>query len=346
MMKTLLLADERFLEHETPYSHPESPERLRRILDALSADSLPRATWAGARPATRDELLLVHDAAHVEAILALRGRSTQLDGDTWLSPGSVDAALLAAGATVEATRATVEGKAKNAFALVRPPGHHAESRRSMGFCVFNNAAVAAAVARASLGVERVLLVDFDVHHGNGSQEIFWRRGDVLYFSTHRAPPFYPQTGLLEEVGEGEGRGHNVNVPLPRGMGDADFLAIYQDLLEGIAEDFRPDLVLVSAGFDTHADDPLGGMGMRREGFFALASLLRGIAEKHAGGRIVFVLEGGYDLGGLVEGVRAITEALTADAPSLPPPATPGPEAAEILRAARALHAAHWPSLRS
>lgn len=344
-METYLFADERCLGHETPHGHPECPARLRGILDELAARPVPRTIWAPARLASREEILLVHDPAHVETVLALRGRSGQLDTDTWLSPGSVDAALLAAGAAVEATRATIEGRAKNAFALVRPPGHHAESRRSMGFCIFNNAAVAAAVARASLGVERVLSVDFDVHHGNGIQEVFWKRPDVLYFSTHRAPPFYPQTGSLEEIGEGEGRGYNVNVPLPRGMGDADFLAIYRELLEGIADDFRPDLVIVSAGFDTHESDPLGGMAMRAPGFHALAALLRGIAEKHAGGRIVFVLEGGYDLAGLTESVRACAEALAAPEAPRPAPVEPGPEAAEVLRASRKVHAAHWPSLR-
>jgi len=345
MKDTLLLVDERFLDHEPPFSHPERPERLRRIYDVLAADPPPRTARATARPATSEELGRVHGPGYVESILALRGRSTQLDSDTWLSPGSVDAALLAAGAAVEATRAVVAGEAKNAFALVRPPGHHAESGRAMGFCVFNNVAVAAAAARAALGVDRVLVVDFDVHHGNGTQEIFWRRNDVLYFSTHRAPPFYPQTGALEEIGEDAGRGHTVNVPLPRGMGDADFLAAHQELLERIAEDFRPGLLLVSAGFDGHEDDPLGGMRMRREGYRALAALLRAIAERHADGRIVFVLEGGYDLDGLAGGVRAVLETLVDGAAAPPPRATPSPEAARVIASARALHAAHWPALR-
>ena len=332
--------------HETPYSHPESPKRLRKILDSLAAEPVPGTEQATVRPATRDELLLVHEVRHVDAILELRGRSTQLDVDTWLSPGSVDAALLAAGATVEAVRALKEGRARNAFVLVRPPGHHAESNRSMGFCSCNNVAVAAAVARKQLGVERILIADWDVHHGNGTQEIFWDRSDVLFFSTHRKPPFYPQTGTLEEVGAGEGLGYTVNVPLPGGVGDGDFLSIYREILEPIADAYRPELVLVSAGFDTHVVDPLGGMEMTAAGFAALTTCLRGIAERHADGRLALVLEGGYDLGGLTEGVRACIDVLAAEElprPSLPPPR---PEVAELIRATRAFHAANWPTLQT
>lgn len=346
MMETLLFTDERCLLHETPYSHPESPKRLRKILDSLAAEPVPGTEQATVRPATRDELLLVHEVRHVDAILELRGRSTQLDVDTWLSPGSVDAALLAAGATVEAVRALKEGRARNAFVLVRPPGHHAESNRSMGFCIFNNVALAAAVARKQLGVERILIADWDVHHGNGTQEIFWDRSDVLFFSTHRKPPFYPQTGTLEEVGAGEGLGYTVNVPLPGGVGDGDFLSIYREILEPIADAYRPELVLVSAGFDTHVVDPLGGMEMTAAGFAALTTCLRGIAERHADGRLALVLEGGYDLGGLTEGVRACIDVLAAEElprPSLPPPR---PEVAELIRATRAFHAANWPTLQT
>src|SRR5690606_37406848 len=181
MQRTLLFSDARCLAHETPYDHPESPRRLGAILDSLHAAPVDGAAWASFRPATREELLLVHRPEYVDAILALRGRTFRLDPDTWLSSGSVDAALLAAGASIEAVRALCEGKATTAFALVRPPGHHAEPDRAMGFCVFNNAAIAAAAARAQFGCERILLVDWDVHHGNGSQRAFWTRPDVLYF---------------------------------------------------------------------------------------------------------------------------------------------------------------------
>jgi acetoin utilization deacetylase AcuC-like enzyme len=345
MESTLLVFDERCLAHETPYDHPESPRRLRAIVDSLSKDPIPGTAWAPARPATREELLLVHREAYVDRILGLRGRSTRLDYDTWLSTGSVDAALLAAGATVEAARALCEGRAKNAFALVRPPGHHAESDRAMGFCIFNNAAIAAAVARAHLGRERILVVDWDVHHGNGTQEMFWTRSDVLYFSTHRSPPFYPQTGRLEEVGGGEGRGFSVNLPLPGGTRDDDFVALYRGILEPIAADFHPDLVIVSAGFDAHRDDPLGGMGMSAAGFSALTAIVRGIAERDAGGRLLLVLEGGYDLQGLAAGVRACLEVMTAEECPPPPRAKPGPETRRLLQMAGALHAETWPSLR-
>lgn len=345
-METLLSTDDRCLLHETPYAHPESPARLQGILDSLRTEPIPGTSWAAARAATRDELLLVHRPAHVDAILGLRGRTTQIDTDTWLSPGSVEASLLAAGATIEAVRSLVERRARNSFALVRPPGHHAESDRSMGFCVFNNAAIAAAFARANLGVERILIVDWDVHHGNGTQEIFWDRNDILFFSTHRAPPFYPQTGGMEEIGAGSGLGYTVNVPLPAGMHDADFAAIYREILEPIAEAYRPQLVIGSAGFDTHAHDPLGGMGMTESGFAALTAILRGIAERHAEGRLALVLEGGYDLGGLVEGVRACIEVLRArENPRVSQPA-PRPVAAELIRAARTFHAPNWPTLET
>jgi len=344
MKRTLLFSDARCLAHETPYDHPEGPRRLGAILDSLRAAPVDGTAWAPVRPATREELLLVHRPDYVDGILALRGRAARLDPDTWLSSGSVDAALLAAGASIEAVRALCEGKATTAFALVRPPGHHAEPDRAMGFCVFNNAAIAAAAARAQFGCERILLVDWDVHHGNGSQRAFWTRPDVLYFSTHRAPPFYPRTGRLEEVGEGAGRGFTVNLPLPAGMADDDVVALYQQLLEPIASDYHPDLVIASAGFDTHRDDPLGGMRMTAAGFGALAAIARGIAERYARGRLVLVLEGGYDLPGLVEGVRACVAAISAERRPVPPPATPGPAARRVLDAARALHRAFWPSL--
>ena len=346
MQRTLLFSDARCLAHETPYDHPESPRRLGAILDSLHAAPVDGAAWASFGPATREELLLVHRPEYVDAILALRGRTFRLDPDTWLSSGSVDAALLAAGASIEAVRALCEGKATTAFALVRPPGHHAEPDRAMGFCVFNNAAIAAAAARAQFGCERILLVDWDVHHGNGSQRAFWTRPDVLYFSTHRAPPFYPRTGRLEEVGEGLGRGYTVNLPLPAGTGDDDFVALYQALLVPIAADFRPDLVVVSAGFDAHRDDPLGGMRMTAAGFEALAAIVRGIADRHADGRLLLVLEGGYDLDALVDGVRTCLETMCAEQVEPPPPAAPGDPARRILEAARALHAAYWPSLRA
>lgn len=213
----------------------------------------------------------------------------------------------------------------------------------MGFCIFNNVAVAAAHARARLGKERILIVDWDVHHGNGTQEIFWGDGDVLFFSTHRGAPFYPQTGGWEETGAGDGAGKTVNVPLPQGLRDGDYLAIFREVLVPIADEYRPDLVLVSAGYDTHRDDPLGGMGMTPAGFGALTSTVREIAERHAEGRLALFLEGGYDLGGLVGGVRASIEAL---APSPPAPASPAPTPAgrDVIRRARSTHARHWPSL--
>lgn len=342
-MDTLLYADERCLGHVPPGSHPERPARLQAILDSLAAEPLPGTRFVPSEPATREDLLLIHPAAYVDRVLSLRGRTVELDPDTWVSPGTVDAALLAAGSAVQAVQAVCGGDDRRAFSLNRPPGHHAEPGRAMGFCIFNNVAVAAAHARARLGLERVLVVDWDVHHGNGTQDAFWEDGNVLFFSSHRAAPFYPQTGGWEEVGAGPGTGKTVNVPLPPGLGDADYLEIYREVLLPIANEFRPELVLVSAGFDTHREDPLGGMAMTAAGFGGLTSLVKGIADQHAGGRLVLLLEGGYDLDGLVEGVRACIGALGAS--SQPPVGgQAGPLAGEIIQRARAAHGAHWSSL--
>jgi acetoin utilization deacetylase AcuC-like enzyme len=337
----LLLVDEAMLAHDPGPYHPERPDRLRAIVAALKGAPVAGARWAVPQPAPRQALERIHEPAYVDRIEDLRGRTAALDLDTTVSPGSVPAALLAAGAALDAVTAVTAGDARCAFALVRPPGHHADARRAMGFCLFNNIAIAAAHAGAALGCRRVLIVDWDVHHGNGTQHVFYDRRDVLYFSTHRYP-FYPGTGGADEVGAGEGAGHTVNVPLAEPCGDAEYAAIFDELLDPIADAYRPDLVLVSAGFDAHRDDPLGGMGVTAGGFAALCGRMRDIARRHAGERLVLVLEGGYDLGALAESARACVEVLAGpDSPARSSPPGPLP-AAGIIRQVRAAQRGHWP----
>jgi acetoin utilization deacetylase AcuC-like enzyme len=306
-MATLILTDPRFLEHEPGQGHPESPARLRSILGDLERAPPPGATVATPRAATAAEIDAVHASAYREHLARLAGRRTQLDPDTTMSAGSWDAACLAAGAAVGAVEAVWTGRADNAFALVRPPGHHAEASQAMGFCLLNNAAIAAEAARR-LGAARVLILDWDVHHGNGTQNIFARRADVQYLSVHQFP-FYPGTGAPHEVGVGAGAGFTVNCGLPGGLGDADYGVVFHDLLLPAARAFAPDLVIVSAGFDPHARDPLADMLVTERGFAAMCSGMAELAASMCGGKLVLLLEGGYDLAALTSSVRACVDVL-------------------------------------
>jgi acetoin utilization deacetylase AcuC-like enzyme len=337
-MSTLLLADEAMEAHEQGPRHPESPARLRAIRERLLARPVAGTRWQTPTPASRAQLLRVHGEDYVALVDRARGRSVDLDPDVHTCPETTDASYLAAGAVVQAVEAVVAGAARNAFALVRPPGHHAEVDHAMGFCVFANVAVAAEHARQVLGCARVLVVDWDVHHGNGTQHIFEARPDVLVFGTHQHP-HYPGTGDVHEVGRGAGEGFTVNVPLPAGMGDGDYAAVFAELLVPVAEAYAPDLVLVSAGFDPHRDDPLGGMEVSAEGFARLCGVVREVAERHAGGRLVLALEGGYDLAGLASSVHACVEVL---AGATPPGASAASAAGEAaLRRAREMQRRYW-----
>lgn len=338
-METLLIYDDRFLAHDPGRYHPESPSRLRAIAERLAKRRWSAIT-APPEPASDEMLLRVHEKALVDRIRALAGHSAQLDPDTTASPGSAEAALLAAGAATQAVRRVIAGEAKNAFALVRPPGHHAEADRAMGFCFFNNAAVAVAEAHA-MGLERVLCLDWDVHHGNGTQHSFYARRDLLYMSTHQFP-FYPGTGALHEIGRGAGEGYTVNVPLEPGAGDADFAAIFADVLLPVAEAYRPELVIVSAGFDAHRADPLGNMQLSTEGYAALCGSMKSFADRICGGKLVLTLEGGYDLDALAESVEACVDVLTgATPPSVKPDASP--RVAEVISNVGATLHPYWPN---
>ena len=295
----VLIASPRFGEHTTPPGHPERPERAEVFDQVASAWRAKGGQVVEPRPATRAELLRVHDAAHVDAIEATSGRAVMLDADTFTSPESYEIALLAAGAAVQAAEHALDTK-ETAFALVRPPGHHAERETAMGFCLFNNIAVAAAAAVAR-GLTRVAVVDIDVHHGNGTQWMFYADPKVLYVSTHQFP-FYPGTGAAEETGSGAGKGFTFNVPLAAGAGDADYAAAYRTIA-GVLEKYAPELLLVSAGFDAHEDDPLASMRMTAAGYAAVVKSLADTAAR-VGCPMALVTEGGYDL----DALRACLEA--------------------------------------
>ena len=283
-----LLYDEAMQLHETGPGHPERPERLRAIVGRLQQAAIP-ASWPPFKRADRGKLELVHPAAYVTDIESLEGSTVLVEADTPVSPHSVSAARLAAGAAVTAVDLLLSGETSAAFALVRPPGHHAETARAMGFCLFNNIAIAAEHALRHHDLKRILIIDWDVHHGNGTQEIFYSRGDVLFVSLHQYP-FYPGTGALHETGEGEGKGSTINFPLPAGTGDETYIGIFSQIIAPIARAYQPELILVSAGFDAHESDPLGQMGVTTEGFAAMCTISRDLASELCDGRIALVLE--------------------------------------------------------
>lgn len=342
MTATLLITDPLFLQHDAGEGHPESPARLRRILQVLARNPVAGTVMAPPRSATDAELLAVHTPAHLEAMRKLGGRFERIDEDTAVSPDSIDAARLAAGAAVQAVEAVMAGQAKNAFALVRPPGHHAEPDRAMGFCLFNNVAVAAEAGRRR-GAQRVLVLDWDVHHGNGTQAAFWGRRDVLYQSVHQFP-YYPGSGAAPEVGRGEGQGFTVNCGLPGGNTDADYGMVFEDLLLPVAQAYRPDLVLVSAGFDPHRDDPIGGMDVTERGFAAMCTAVRKLAEEVSGGKLVLVLEGGYSLEGLSNSAHACIEVLAGREDRFPS-GDVNADARRALAASRQALLPYWASVR-
>ena len=305
----LLIATSRFEAHNTPPGHPERPERAD-VFDLVVRDWRDRVSAVvEPRPATREELLRVHSAEHVRMISETSGRAAMLDADTFTSPESYDIALLAAGAAVQAAEHALDAK-EVAFALVRPPGHHAERDRPMGFCLFNNVAVAAAAALAR-GLSRVAIVDIDVHHGNGTQWIFYDDPRVLYVSTHQFP-FYPGTGAADEIGRGAGEGFTFNVPLEAGATDADYATAYLSI-SNVVEQYAPELLLISAGYDAHVDDPLASMRVTTAGYAAVVSLLKSAAAR-AGCPIALVTEGGYDLDALRGCLDASLQVLTSDKP--------------------------------
>jgi acetoin utilization deacetylase AcuC-like enzyme len=301
-LDTAYVYDPIYLEHDLP-SHPENADRLRRVLEVLEKEGvLGRLALLEPRPVTDEELGRVHTAEHVAQVRRkAQSGGGYLDPDTYVVPRSFDAALMAAGGLVCAVEAVLAGRIANGFALVRPPGHHATPTRSMGFCLFNNVAVAARAALAGGETERVLIVDFDVHHGNGTQDVFAGDPAVFYISTHQYP-YYPGTGHWSETGTGAGEGTVLDVPLPPGVGDAGYAQVFAELVWPLAERFRPGLILVSAGYDAHWNDPLAQMNLSLSGYAWLERELANMAGQLCEGRIVFTLEGGYQLDVLACGV--------------------------------------------
>jgi acetoin utilization deacetylase AcuC-like enzyme len=307
---TLLYTDPRFLVHRTG-DHPENPSRLEHIVRLLDASGLAarcrRPAWQPALPA---EIADVHEPAYISQVVEfIRRGGGQIESDTIVGPGSLEAALLAAGAVRDAVDRVLKGDDTTALCLVRPPGHHARPAAAMGFCLFNNVAIGARMAIGEMKLDRVLVVDWDVHHGNGTQESFWRDEQVGFMSIHRWP-FYPGTGGADETGSGPGLGATLNLPVSFGTSRADYLARFTSELDRFADRIKPQLVLTSAGFDSHRTDPIGSLGLETEDFIALTRAVLAVANRHAGGRIVSVLEGGYNPPVLAECVAAhLTELL-------------------------------------
>jgi acetoin utilization deacetylase AcuC-like enzyme len=340
-VSVFLIHSERFAEHQTPPGHPERPERAE-IFDVVASRWRDRGLEIVApRAATREQLARIHDAEYLRSIAETNGRSTRLDPDTYTSPESYEVALLAAGAAVDAVERVMGGTQRAAVALVRPPGHHAERQRAMGFCLYNNVAIAAAHARTQ-GARKVAIVDFDVHHGNGTQHLFDTDPHVLYASTHQFP-FYPGTGAAQEVGHGAGQGFTVNLPLEAGAVAEDFQAAFDRVLLPVLRQFEPDLLLISAGFDAHEDDPLGGLRLTADAFGAMTMALRAVAEESCRGRIVAVTEGGYDLPALAASLNATIDALHGPltVPAWPSSGIASERGEHSVREAQAALRAYW-----
>jgi len=308
---TGLVTSDAYTAHLTGDGHPESPDRVRAIVARLGdAGLLDRTVPIAPRPATDTEILRCHSADYLRVVRedVAQGRHSLSTGDTSLSAQSLETALLATGGVLAAVDAVMGRRVTNAAAIVRPPGHHATPTKGMGFCLFNNVACAARHAQAVHGVTRVLIADWDVHHGNGTQDIFYSDGSVLFFDTHQSP-LYPGTGSRAETGAGPGAGLIMNRPFTAGAGRGEIVGAFRDDLVPAADAFRPELVLVSAGFDSRIGDPLGGFRLTDDDFAELTEILKGIAAKHCSGRLVSTLEGGYALDGLASAVTAHVQAL-------------------------------------
>jgi acetoin utilization deacetylase AcuC-like enzyme len=311
-MSTAYVYDPLYLEHSRA-GHVECPERLETAMQVLRERGLlDHLVEVRPTPMPMEHLLAVHHEHYVKLVreIAERGGGN-LDPDTYLNHRSFEVALLAAGGLLNLVQAILDGEVTNGFALVRPPGHHALPGRGMGFCLFNNIAISARYALEHKGLSRILIADFDLHHGNGTQEMFYDTGEVLYFSTHQYP-HYPGSGHWSEIGEGDGKGYTVNVPLPAGVGDEGYERVFDEVLYPLAERYSPQLILVSVGYDAHWADPLGMMQLSTTGYAYLASVLKEMAEDLCDGRLAFTLEGGYDLRAVPHSIAATLQTLLGD----------------------------------
>jgi acetoin utilization deacetylase AcuC-like enzyme len=338
-MSLILIHSDRFLDHRPPPGHPERIERGQVMRTIATAWKQRGRVVQTPRPATPVELGRVHSTAYLALIDKTAGRAVSLDPDTFTSPDSRDVALLAAGAAVGGVEAIVQSKSTRVLALVRPPGHHAERERAMGFCLYNSVAAAAAHA-LGLGMERVAIVDYDVHHGNGTQWIFYEDPRVLYVSTHQHP-FYPGTGAAGDVGRGKGAGFTLNVPLEAGSTDGDYAEVFNALIVPVIDQFMPELILISAGYDAHERDPLARMRLSTNGYTALTKTLCAAADRHCHGRVVAVTEGGYDLDALKACLENTIAVLDGAAIESQPSMGATSRSRTAIAAVRAAHAKYW-----
>lgn len=340
-MSLILISSDRFSEHQTPPGHPERSERAE-VMEVVASRWRARGGEVTApHVATSEQLARVHTAEYIGFIAETAGRAVALDPDTYTSPESHEIALLAAGAGIDAVELAMGSKSHAVLAMVRPPGHHAEPSRAMGFCLFNNIAVAAAHARAK-GAPRVAIVDYDVHHGNGTQLMFDADPNVLYVSLHEFP-FYPGTGAVDEIGSGAGKGFTVNLPLEVGSVDDDYRVAFSEVVVPVLRQYDPDLLLVSAGFDAHERDPLAGMRLTSAAFGAMTMELRKVAKACCEGRMVLMTEGGYDLRALTESLEAVVDSLAASSlkPKWPVSGVASDRGRATVSAAKRVLAPYW-----
>jgi acetoin utilization deacetylase AcuC-like enzyme len=347
-----IVQDPRFQDHRAPRPHPECPERLLAVSQAIREFEARSGTPFEARaprPATPDEILQIHSASLLGEVKAASERApTKLDADTYVAPSSFETALLAAGSTVDLALAIARGDTRCGLAAVRPPGHHAEATHAMGFCLFNNAAIAARALQTQAQLGKILIIDWDVHHGNGTQHSFAEDPSILYVSTHQFP-HYPGTGSAGEAGSGRGLGATLNIPMPAGCGNTEYVGAFTRLLVPATREFRPELIVISCGFDAHADDPLASMQLDREGYLAMTRIVRALADEVCNGRVLVVLEGGYAESGLRDGTNAVLEGLMeSPTPELPqtPEILPGSALRAIVDQVIDVHRRHYPTLGS
>ena len=341
-MKVGFVYDPIYLKHDTG-QHVENAGRLEAIISHLDQTGLKQQlTLIAPRPASIEELALIHDKGYISQIQdAAQKGGGWLDADTVMSPDSYEAAVYAAGGIIRATEAVMDGEVGSAFALVRPPGHHATPRRAMGFCLFNNIAIAAKYALTKYKLERIAIIDFDVHHGNATHDAFYDNPQVLYISTHEYP-FYPGTGSLEETGNGAGKGATVNIPLPAGCGDGEYLQVFEQIIAPATRRFKPQLILVSAGYDTHWADGIALMQVSTTGFGQMVKIIKGLADELCSGRLVFTLEGGYHLEALAYSVKATFDVLLGNANiedplGESPRRTQAPSIASLIKRIKEIH---------
>jgi acetoin utilization deacetylase AcuC-like enzyme len=341
LLQTGIIFDDVFLEHDTGPYHPECKERLISIGDGLkSYRFVDHLLKLKTRAASEKELSLIHPLSHITKIQKSAGKSlTHFDSDTVAGARSYEVALKAVGSILELIDALFSGQIQNGFAFVRPPGHHAEPERAMGFCLFSNIAIAAAYALQKFRIARVLAIDFDVHHGNGTQKAFYDREDVLYISTHQFP-LYPGTGNFSEIGSGPGKGLTLNFPLPAESDDSIYNLIFQKIVHPVSQTYKPELILVSAGFDAYTEDPLAGMNVSPKGFAGIARTILNLADQVCDGKVIFALEGGYHLDGLKRCVLHVLDELTGNGHAAPTwNMTPGFQS--ILETSRSHFGGFW-----